>query len=159
MTSTILNTFTQRNVRTAGISITLLGALLMSLDPIFIRFSGVSGFDTAFLFGLFTAISMMIFIQLRDERGLIRAISESGWPVLLSGALMLGSASALVLSIKSTAIANTFVILSASPALAVAFSWLFLKEITKLSTWLAIGSVMVGIAIVVSGSFESGKLH
>ncbi|MGR5144947.1 DMT family transporter [Photobacterium alginatilyticum] len=147
-----------KSARTMGVSVTLMGALLMSLDPIFIRFSGVSGFDTAFLFGLFTAISMPIFIQLRDERGLIRAVNESGWPVLLSGLLMLGSATGLVLSIKHTSIANTFVILSAAPALAAVFSWLLLGEVTKRSTWIAIVSVMIGIVIVVSGSFDSGNL-
>lgn len=148
----------QANPRTAGLFIALAGALLMSFDPIFIRFSGVSGFDTAFLFGLFTAISMPIFIQLRDERGLVKAVRDSGWPVLASGVLMLGSASALVLSIKNTSIANTFVILSAAPALAAVFSRLFLGEVTRRSTWLAIASVMVGITIVVSGSFETGNL-
>ena len=161
--TTILNavtskSFQPRSARTAGVLITLLGAVLMSLDPVFIRLSGVSGFDTAFLFGLFTAISMPVCIQLRDERGLVRAVKESGWQVLLSGLLMLGSAAGLVLSIKLTSIANTFVILSASPALAALFSWWLLGEVTKRSTWIAIISVMVGIAIVVSGSFKSGNL-
>ncbi|GAB3516400.1 DMT family transporter [Photobacterium alginatilyticum] len=158
MTNMMINKSSFKSARTMGVSVTLMGALLMSLDPIFIRFSGVSGFDTAFLFGLFTAISMPIFIQLRDERGLIRAINESGWPVLLSGLLMLGSATGLVLSIKHTSIANTFVILSAAPALAAVFSWLLLGEVTKRSTWIAIVSVMIGIVIVVSGSFNSGNL-
>ncbi len=141
-----------------GILITLMGALLMSFDPIFIRLSGVGGFDTAFLFGLFTAVSMPVFIQIRDKRGVIGTLKESGWPVVLSGLLMLGSATCLVLSIKSTSIANTFVILSTSPALAALFSWIFLREITRRSTWIAIGTVMVGIAIVVSGSVGSGNL-
>ncbi|MGF1681910.1 DMT family transporter [Photobacterium minamisatsumaniensis] len=158
MTATILSAITKKGARTVGFMITLLGALLMSFDPIFIRLSGVSGFDTAFLFGLFTAISMPICIQLRDERGLVGAVKESGWQVLISGLLMLGSAAGLVLSISHTSIANTFVILSASPALAAVFSWMFLGEVTKRSTWLAIASVMVGIAIVVSGSFKSGNL-
>jgi len=147
----------QNSSRTTGILIALLGALLMSFDPVFIRLSGVSGFDTAFLFGLFTAISMPIFIQLRDERGLVKTLRDSGWPVLVSGVLMLGSASALVLSIKNTSIANTFVILSATPAIAAIFSWLLLRETTQRSTWISIAAVMVGIAIVVAGSFETGN--
>ncbi|KZK88258.1 EamA-like transporter family protein [Pseudovibrio sp. W64] len=151
-------TLDQKNLRVSGILITLLGAVLMSFDPIFIRYSGVSGFDTTFLFGLFTAISMPFFIQMRDERGVIGALRASGWPVLFSGLLMLGSASSLVLSIKLTSVANTFVILSISPALAAAFSWLFLGEVTKRATWISIISIMIGIAIVVSGSFGSGTL-
>lgn len=156
MTSTALTTETKKYSRSQGIGIAILGALLMSLDPIFIRFSGVSGFDTAFLFGLFTAISMPVVIQLNDRRGLLRAIRESGWPLLIAALLMVGSSSGLVFSIKNTSIANTFVILSATPAIAAIFSWIFLKEATSKKTWLAIGVVMIGIAIVVSGSVGSG---
>lgn len=152
------NEFSEKiSKRTVGVLVALLGALLMSFDPIFIRFSGVSGYDTAFLFGLFTAISMPIFIQMRDERGLVRAIKESGWPVIVSGLLMLGSASSLVLSVKNTSIANTFVIFSAMPALSAVFSWLLLREVTQRSTWIAIGFVTIGIVVVVSGSFETGN--
>ncbi len=157
MSSSIADLVVRNNIRTTGILIVLAGAFLMSFDPIFIRFSGVSGFETAFLFGLFTAISMPVFIQLRDERSLITAITDSGWPVIFSGLLMLGSASCLVLSIKNTSIANTIVILSAAPALAAVFSRLFLGEITRRSTWIAIICVMFGITVVVSGSFETGN--
>lgn len=94
----------------------------MSFDIIFMRFSGVSGFDTALLFGLFTVISMFIFIQRQDRRVLIKTLKSGSWPMLFSGILMLGSASTLVLSIKNTSIVNTFVIYSSSPALAAVFS-------------------------------------
>ncbi|WP_375749936.1 DMT family transporter [Vibrio sp. HN007] len=143
--------------RTFGFSIAILGALLMSIDPIFIRFAGVSGFDTAFLFGLFSAISMPVLLKSTDKRGIRTAVKQSGWPLLVAGTLMVGSASGLVFSIKMTSIANTFVILSATPAIAAIFSWLFLKEKTNRSTVIAIISVMVGIVIVVSGSFGSGN--
>ncbi|MGI9277294.1 MAG: DMT family transporter [Endozoicomonas sp.] len=152
-----LSHFTVKKTRTIGFCVAALGALLMSLDPVFIRYAGVSGFDTAFLFGLFTAISIPIVLQLNDKRGLTQAVKESGWPLLFSGVLMLGSASGLVFSIMNTSIANTFVIISGTPALAAVFSWLFLRESTSRSTWLAIVSVMVGIAIVVSGSFGPGN--
>lgn len=146
------------NSRQAGFGLALLGALLMSIDPIFIRYAGVSGFDTAFLFGLFSAISMPILLKANDKRGIKQAVIQSGWPLLFAGILMLGSATGLVFSIKNTSIANTFVILSASPAIAAIFSWLILREKTNRSTIIAIVSVMVGISIVVSGSFGSGNL-
>lgn len=157
MTSTSISSFSNSSAKVQGFSLALLGAVLMSIDPIFIRFAGVSGFDTAFLFGLFTAISMPIVLQLNDKRGLVKAVKDSGWPLLLTAGLMLGSASGLVFSIKNTSIANTFVILSATPAMAAIFSWLFLKEVTSRATWLSIIAVMVGIGIVVSGSFGSGN--
>lgn len=158
MTFSTLYSFPTNNSRVVGFAIAVLGALLMSMDPIFIRYSGVSGFDTAFLFGVFSAISMPILLKINDKRGIRKAVIDSGWPLLFSGLLMLGSASGLVLSIKSTSIANTFVILSASPAVAAVFSWIFLRERTSRSTIVAIIAVMFGIGIVVSGSIGSSNL-
>lgn len=157
MTTNYLKSLSSTHSRSAGFLFAIIGVVLMSMDPIFIRFAGVSGFDTAFLFGLFSAISMPILLKINDARGIKTAVKESGWPLLFSGILMLGSASGLVFSIKMTSIANTFVILSATPALAALFSWFFLKEKVTATTIVAILFVMVGIAIVVSGSFGSGN--
>ena len=55
-------------------------------------------------------------------------------------------------------IANTFVILCTSPALAAALSLVSLGKVTKRTTWIAIVSVMVGLAIVVSGSLRSENI-
>ncbi|WP_051202118.1 DMT family transporter [Ferrimonas senticii] len=149
--------FSQTNGRLFGFLLAVAAAVLMSFDPVFIRFSGVSGFDTAFLFGLFSAISMTLMLQWQDPRGVIGAIKAGGFALWLSAGLMLISGSGLVLSIKHTTVANTFVILSATPALSALFSWLWFREATSRRTWLAIVSVMVGILIVVSGSAQSGN--
>jgi len=146
-----------QNLRLKGMSLALAGALLMSLDPIFIRFSGVGEFDTSFLFGLFTAISMTLVLKLNDSRGIPAAVKASGWPLLFAGGLMLGSSSGLVFSIKNTSVANVFLILSATPAVAAIFSWLLLKERVSRATLLAIVAVMFGIAIVVAGSLGASS--
>lgn len=140
------------NPRLSGILIALAGAFLMSFDAIFIRLSGVGGVDTAFLFGLFTALSLATVIQVTDARGLVGTLRAGGWPVVASGLLMLGSASALVFSVKLTSVANTFLILTITPALAAVFSRIFLGEVTRRATWLAIVGIMLGVGIVVSGS-------
>ncbi|PMG88345.1 hypothetical protein BCS96_04980 [Vibrio breoganii] len=158
MTLSTFQNLTVKNSRAAGFLIAILGAALMSIDPIFIRLSGVSGYDTAFLFGLFSAISMPLLLKVTDKRGAVEAVKQSGRPLLFAGILMLGSATGLVLSIKNTSIANTFVILSASPAIAAIFSWLLLREKASRSTIIAIIAVMLGIGIVVSGSIGSGNL-
>ncbi|WP_421704540.1 DMT family transporter [Aliiroseovarius sp.] len=140
------------NPRLTGIFIALAGAFLMSFDAIFIRLSGVGGVDTAFLFGLFTALSLATVIQVADVRGLVGTLRAGGWPVIASGLLMLGSATSLVFSVKLTSVANTFLILTITPTLAAVFSRIFLGEVTRRATWLAIAGVMLGVGIVVSGS-------
>ena len=145
-----------KNLRFKGMLIALVGAALMSLDPVFIRFSGVDELETTFLFGLFTAISMAVVIQVTDKRGLFKVLIESGWPVIIAGILMLGSSTGLVFAIKNTSVVNTFVILSAIPAVAALFGWIFLRERVSKQTMFAIIGVIVGIVVVVSGSTGGG---
>ena len=155
MATVLLQKISAGDARTRGILAALMGALLVSFDPVFVRLSGTRGVNTVFLFGLFTLISMSLIIQTTDRRGVIGTLKEDGWPVVLSGLLMFGSATTFILSIKYTAIANTVMIIGSRPVLTAIFSWLWLKEKAGLALWLAISMVICGIAIVVSGSLES----
>lgn len=144
--------------RSKGFVIVAFAAFLLSLDPIFIRFSGVSGFDTAFLFGFFTSVSIPIFIKLVNRRSVYSVLKEGGRPLFISAGLMLVSASSFVLSVKYTSVVNVVIILSGAPALSALFSWVYLREKTSFSAWVSILFVILGIFIVVSGSFDSGNL-
>ncbi len=154
----IISNIAKSNIHTKGMLIALLGSFLMSLDPVFIRVSGVSGFDTSFLYGLFSCLSMAAFVEWKEDKGLVGTIKSCGWPAVLSGLLMLGSAASLILSIKYTSVANTFIILSSSPAISAVLSWFILREVTQRATVYAIISIMIGIAVVVSGSLTSTNL-
>ena len=156
MQKRFLNDVRFRKLSSNGPFLAIIGAFLLSFDPIYIRLSGVSGFDTIFLFGLFTAISMSVIVQATEKRTIISVIRSGGWPLVFCSLLMLGSASAFVLSIKNTAIANTFIIQSATPAVVAFLSWLLLKERTHRYTWRAILLVIIGVTIVVNGSIGSG---
>ena len=158
MSSSAIIAMLPDDTRDKGRLAALGGGLLLSFDPVFIRLSGVGGFDSAFLFGLFMALSMALWIQTTDKRGLIGTLRAGGLPMLVSGLLVLGSASCFVLSIKHTTVANTMIILSGRPVLTAAASWLFLREKTPRSLWLAIAGVMAGIYVVVSGSLGSGNV-
>lgn len=158
MTAQIFKRFTMSNTFTKGVLIAFTGAFLLSLDSIFVRLSGVSGFDTVFLFGLFTAISLPILMEMKEEKGYIQTIKDGGQIIFASGFLMLISATSFVLSIKNTSIANAAIIQTSIPVFATLFSWLFLKEVTRKSTWLTIIIVGAGLYIVVSGSVGSGNL-
>jgi len=135
----------------------LTGGLLISFDSVFVRLSEVGGVETVFLFGLFSALSMGLLIQFKDRRGLVGTLKESGWPAVLSGLLILGSASMFVLSVKHTAVANTMIILSGRPVMTATIAWLLLRERTSSALWLAIVGVMLGIGVVVSGSLTTGN--
>lgn len=154
-----LKAFIPEEARAKGTTAAILGGILLSFDPVFVRLSGVGGYETAFLFGLFSALSMGSLIQATGARGLAGTIRENGWPAVVSGLIILGSASMFVLSIKHTSVANTMMILSGRPVLTAAAAWLILGERTSGRLWLAIGGVICGMAVVVSGSLRSGDVH
>lgn len=141
-----------------GRAAALCGGFLISFDSIFIRTAGLSGPDTVFLFGLFSAISMALLIQITDKRGLFRTLKEGGWPLILSSFLILGSSSCFIQSIRNTSVANTVFILSARPILTALTAWIFMREKTSKALWMSIFGLIAGIYIVVNGSMTNGNI-
>ncbi|MGE4554468.1 MAG: DMT family transporter [Desulfovibrionaceae bacterium] len=158
MTPASVKALLPENARSKGRLAALTGGLLLSFDAVFVRLSGVGAADTAFLFGLFSALSMALLIQLTDRRGLAGVLAAGGAPLLASALLMTGSATCFVLSVKHTAVANTVFILSARPIFTAAAAWLFLRERTPRALWLAIAGVTGGIFLVVNGSLAAGNV-
>ncbi len=157
MTTSLVSAIGSVNSRDKGRLAALTGGVLLSFDSVFIRLSGTGGIDTAFLFGVFSAISMFLIIHVTDPRGIRGTLLEGGWPLVASGLLIVGSASTFVLSIKHTSVANTVFIMSARPVITALVSWILLREQTSRSLWWAIAGVMLGIFIVVNGSLEGGN--
>lgn len=141
-----------------GLVIAFIGAVLMSLDPIFIKTSGVAGIDAAFLFGLFASISMLSVLRVSQAKPVLHCIKDEGLAVWFSGVLMLLSASGFVVSLSFTSVANTFVIFCSSPIITALISRVYLKEALTWQTWFASGAVLAGVLIVVSGSLTSSNL-
>ena len=61
-------------------------------------------------------------------------------------------------SIGYTSVSNTLFIFSTAPFIATVLSWVFLRELIPLQTMVAIFTSMVGIVIIVSGSFGGSLL-
>lgn len=147
-----------RTDRSKGLIFVISGMLLMTLDPVFIRLSGASGFETAFLFGLFTFVSMSVFTALKGKGGISGTLRTGGLPMIISGLIMGGSGTTLVLSVKHTLVANTMLIMSTTPVFSAVFSRILLKERTNTRTWAASAVSIFGIYIIARGSFGTGSL-
>ena len=140
-----------------GVTYLLIAAGLMSLDAVFIRLSGLTGFAPSFLFGLFSLISMTALTRLR-EGPLPGIVRKSGPMLLVSGVIMGVSGTSFVLAVQHTTVANVLLVMSLSPFLTALFSWLLLGERIRRQTALAILISMVGIYIIVRGSLETGSI-
>jgi drug/metabolite transporter (DMT)-like permease len=61
-------------------------------------------------------------------------------------------------SIGHTSVSNALFIFATAPLIAVGMSWVFLRELVPLQTLLAISVSMMGVIVIVSGSFSQASL-
>jgi len=139
------------NEQVKGTAFTLSGMALMSLDAIFVRFSGLGGFGASFLFGMFSMISMAFVTQIYGK-GVPDAIKKGGLVLVFSGMVMGGSGTTFVLAVQETTIANVVLIMTTSAVFSSIYSRFLLGEKTSLSTWAAVMVSILGVYIIVRGS-------
>lgn len=132
------------------------GYTIISFESFGIRAAGLGQWDTAFWFGLFTAIAMSVVVPMRTGRSLPSAVRDGGWIMVVSGGLQATSTIFFILAIEFTTVSNAVVIFAATPVLAALVAHVVLKERTSGRTWMAVGASIVGILIVMAGSFGDG---
>lgn len=130
----------------------------ISTDSFFIRLADVDGFDITFWVGVFMAISAAAISVFVHKVNPVAGIRDGGLPLWAAGALQAGSSSVFVIAVTLTSVSNVVVIVAAAPVFAAGLSALVLGERTERRVWFAIAMVLVGVVIVVSGSFGGGSV-
>ncbi len=160
MANHTLNRITQHlagNESLRGIIIVGVGVFVLSFDALLVRLAATDGWNVGFWRGAFVALALGIFLAIRGTRP-ATVLRESGIALPLA-AVLSGTGSLLfVLSVMHTRVANTVVILAASPLFAAIFTHFFLAETVRLRTWIAIVVAFGGVVIVFYGSIGGGGM-
>ena len=131
------------------------GIVVLSPDALLLRLVDSEPAATAALRALFATLILAV---------LVAGISHlrrgfRWWPVCLWGGCYALGLACFPLSIMNTHVANTLVILSASPMLAAVGAYVILRERTSPVTWLAAAVIFFGMAGVFAGSMGGGGLY
>lgn len=145
-------------LRRRGLLMAFFGMLLVSSDSFFIRLADIDGFDVTFWIGLLSALVLFVFSAIVHRINPLTGIRDGGWPLWVAGGLQAGSTSLFVLAVTLTSVSNVVVIIAAAPMFAAGLSALILGERTSRRVWIAIAAVMVGVVVVVGGSFGGGSI-
>ena len=141
-----------------GMLATVLGVLVFVPDALLLRLIGGDVFAVVFWRGLLAGSVFFLWsFFVSGARWMSLRQSLSG-PYLL---IAFSEGASMVLfcaSIGHTSVSNTLFIFSTAPFIAAVLSWVFLRELIPLPTMAAIFVSMVGIAIIVSGSFGDSSL-
>jgi drug/metabolite transporter (DMT)-like permease len=144
--------------RRVGFLLATGGILLISLDSLWIRLSGVSSWDVAFWMGAFTFLTLSVVVRLRTGHSLPVVVRRDGAPMILSGLLQTASTTLFILSIGATSVSNTVAIVAAAPIAAALVARVVIGERASARIWWAIAGSTAGILVVVAGSVGDGDV-
>ncbi|MEQ1942448.1 DMT family transporter [Mesorhizobium sp. VNQ89] len=140
-----------------------LGFLLVFLSALFWSFGGtIARFietpDTwavVFWRSVWATIFLIGFMLLRDGvRGTLRLFRDMGVPGIAVGICFATASSSFVIAIAHTTVANVVLMQAGVPLIAALMAFIFFRERVSPATWVAIGAVICGVAIMVSESFD-----
>jgi drug/metabolite transporter (DMT)-like permease len=137
----------------------VVAALCWSSGGILVRqLSITNAWEIVFWRSLFMALFVAGVLLVMHGRRMPRAVAAIGVPGVLSGLFLAGTFFFFIASLTRTTVANTFVIMSASPFLAALAGRLVLKEPVPARTWVAMAAASAGIAVMFADSVDAGRL-
>ncbi len=150
--------FSRLSDRGKGISMALIGVIVLSPDSLMIRLAALDDFTLLFYRGLFPVFAIGLFLAFWYRRRFAPALLAIGWAGLLNGALFAAVNVTFIGAIQRTSVANTLLFLSSAPIFAALLSLVVLREGQRPTTWLIIGLSLLSIFIIGYGSYGSASL-
>ncbi len=142
-----------------GYALILIGAFFLSWGGLLVReFNESDVWQILFWRAFFFTFTLIIFIYCTYKNEAILIIKKSGLPGVLGGFAMSLGFTAYIVSMTQTTVANVLFIISTQTIWLAIFGYLFLKEKISLKTLLSIILAMIGIAVMIGGSLDTGSL-
>lgn len=141
-----------------GVLLAFTGIILVSPDALLVRMIEVDRWSLIFWRVLLLGLTLAVYVLVRHRRRASARFLEIGPPGVIAAVLYVGVNILAVNAFILTSVANTMVILTATPLFSAIFSRLFLGEAVSPRTWLAVVSVLAGFAVIFSDSLGGGTL-
>lgn len=132
-----------------GIALAVFGTLVLTPDTMFMRWSGMGGFEMVAWRGLLMGSAMLVIwaVLSRDRRGdLLMLGSGFGLTIVVC---QFFNATLFGLGVSIAPVAVVLFGLATVPVFSAILAWLILGEPTRRATWVTIAAVMIGIGIAV----------
>ena len=134
-----------------GLGLACLGALVLTPDALFMRLSGMAGYQMVGWRGAMMGAVMLALWAVSSRhraRDLAALFSGTGLILILS---QYANMTLFSLGIAHAPVTVMLLGVAAVPVFAAVLSWLVMGERTRPATWAAIAAVLAGLALAVSG--------
>jgi drug/metabolite transporter (DMT)-like permease len=122
--------------------------------PIVRSLESADTWTTIFWRSLFACVFLIAFMSLRRGH-VVQQFIKMGLPGFFVGVSFASASISLVIALRLTTVANTLMIMSASPLFAAIMGRIFLGEAIRPITYVTIAAVMGGFALMVCDSLDS----
>ena len=141
-----------------GVALVAASAIAWSFSGVFARLLTVDVWTAVCLRSAIGTVYMAIGLVVVHRRRSLTSLLSIGWPGLLVAITGAISMVAFIGAFFHTSVANVSVIYATTPFLAAGLGWVVLKEAVPARTLAAAGVALVGVVIMVAGSFVAGHL-
>ncbi|MBT3556309.1 MAG: DMT family transporter [Rhodospirillales bacterium] len=142
---------------TTGVMLVVISAMVFSSAGVFTKAVESGAWEVIFWRGVFAAGFTVAYILWRGSfRQDFVAMGRSGWAVAIIGA---SGTAAFIPAFKLTTMANVMLIYAAAPLIAALLAWLWIKEHMTRRVMIGCAAAIVGVAIIVQGSFGATNLR
>jgi drug/metabolite transporter (DMT)-like permease len=144
------------SARLTGILLVALAGLFWSTGGTFSRFISVEDpWTVVFWRGIFAGTFLIAFMLAKDGlEQTRRSFTSMGLPGLVVALCFTVATTCFVFALTMTKVANIVLLQAATPMIAALISWIFLRERIGGATWAAIAAVALGVAVMISESFD-----
>ena len=143
-----------------GYILCLMAGFFLSWGGFLIRkFEDADIWQILFWRALFFSIAVLIFLLFNYKKDTLHIFKKSGFPGLIAGFVMSFSFVAYIVAMTETSVANTVFIISTQTIFLAIFGYLFLKEKVSPKAMVSIILALLGISIMLRGSFLGGSLY
>ena len=141
-----------------GITLSLIGVLLITPDSLFIRLISFPSWHLVFYRGLIPFICLFVLLLIYYKKNFFHACIITGLPGIIFAILIALGNTTFIISIHNTNVANTLIMISLTPFATAIMSSIFLKEHPDKKMWLTITSCFFVVLFIFYDSYEGNRI-
>ncbi|SEE28567.1 EamA domain-containing membrane protein RarD [Rhizobiales bacterium GAS191] len=140
----------------AGIALVMSSAIVWSFGGTIARFLATDdSWAIVFLRSIWAAAFLVLFLLWRDgPRKTVLLFKTMGYPGIAVALCFATASATFIVALQHTTVANILLIQASTPLVAALIGRLVFKERVAPATWVAIGAVILGVTVMVSGSLS-----
>ena len=142
-----------------GITLSLIGVLLITPDSLFIRLINLPSWHLVFYRGLIPFICLFVLLLIYYKKNFFHACIITGLPGIFFAILIALGNTTFIISIHNTNVANTLIMISLTPFATAILSSIFLKEHPSQRMWFTIIACFIVVLFIFYDSYQGNRMY